>query len=165
VRSGPARHVRDLEWLRDRADVDPVTGCWVWNRGVNHKGYGRYHFTDDHGAVRHGSAHRLALELALGRPIRVGLNALHRCDNPPCCNGAHLFEGTQADNLRDCREKGRARTPVGEANGLAKLTASDVHEIRAALARGATQTSLAGRFGIAQSQISRINTGKMWRSV
>lgn len=160
-RFGPARHVRDLAWLRARVDIDPVTGCWVWSGTRNHKGYGRYNFTTDKG-VRTGSAHRLALELRLGRPIRPGLHTLHECDNPPCCNGEHLREGTVSDNQQDAYAKGRHVPARGELNGHAKLTREDIAEILAALGRGEYQRVIAKRFGINQAQISRIKNGKAW---
>jgi hypothetical protein len=32
---------------------------------------------------------------------------LHHCDNPPCINVEHLYEGTMLDNIRDRQERGR----------------------------------------------------------
>lgn len=52
---------------------------------------------------------RLVLEQKLKRPIKKGYKACHTCDNPPCCNPTHLFEGTDADNMADRNAKGRAR--------------------------------------------------------
>lgn len=51
-------------------------------------------------------AHRRAFELTHG-PLEAGVHVLHACDNPPCCNPAHLFPGDQTLNMRDMVAKGR----------------------------------------------------------
>lgn len=77
--------------------------CWPWTGG-RIKGYGQ---TTIHGR-RRVYAHRLALMDALGRELLPGYMALHHCDNPPCCNPAHLYEGTAKDNSFDAHTRGRA---------------------------------------------------------
>jgi hypothetical protein len=79
------------------------TRCWIWVACRTDEGYGRIIIR---GWV--AKAHRVAWELANG-PIRAGLLVCHRCDNPPCCNPAHLFEGTGLDNSRDMVAKGRGK--------------------------------------------------------
>lgn len=160
-RSGPARHIRDVDWLRQRVAVDPATECWVWQGTTNHRGYGLYHHATDDG-IRTGVASRLALELKLGRPIGPHMNACHHCDNPPCVNLEHLFEGTTSENALDSYQKQRRPRMRGERNGHAKLRYSDLPAILAALAEGETQGSIAKRYGVNQSQISRIKNGKAW---
>lgn len=87
---------------RDDAD------CWIWTGEVNNRGYGR--FTVYRGERRFRPlAHRLAYELANGELARA-LVVRHSCDNPPCCNPAHLSVGTQRDNARDAQERGRDDT-------------------------------------------------------
>lgn len=55
-------------------------------------------------------AHRVAWMITNG-PIPDGLCVLHRCDNPPCVNPAHLFLGTVQDNNADRDAKGRGKLP------------------------------------------------------
>jgi hypothetical protein len=53
-------------------------------------------------------AHRVAYEVSKGR-VMEGLFVCHHCDNPPCCNPAHLYAGTHQDNVDDKVRRGRAR--------------------------------------------------------
>ncbi len=134
--------------------------CWPWKAGKGRGGYGR---------IRHGGsgsktvrAHRVAWELVYG-PIPEGMDVLHNCDNPPCCNPGHLYLGTDTDNRQDCLARGRAAR--GEANGRAKLTEAKVIAIRAARARGETYLSIAQRFGVSDSAIEFIVAGMSWHHV
>lgn len=89
----------DLFWhLVDKRGPDD---CWPW-QGSLYVGYGRIK-DGQRGRV---GAHRVSWELHHG-PIPDGLWVLHRCDNPPCVNPAHLFLGTPGDNVRDMHAKGR----------------------------------------------------------
>ena len=76
------------------------------------------------------SAHRLAWEAANG-PIPAGLLVLHHCDNPPCCNPAHLYVGTAKDNARDCKARGRRAKRYRPHTRVRKLTDEQVRAIRA----------------------------------
>ncbi len=89
------------ERFRSRVDVKGPDDCWEWTAGKIPGGYGAVW---DNSIGRHRHAHRLAWELANG-PIPDGLWVLHRCDNPPCCNPAHLWLGTQHDNDMDRTHK------------------------------------------------------------
>lgn len=136
--------------------------CWVW-QGARVRG--RYGVVGRGG--KYGSncyAHRLSFELAFGA-VPVGLSVLHRCDNPPCVNPAHLFLGTQADNIRDMDLKGRRRTLArkGQQHVRAKLTDEAVLEMRRARAEGERVASIARRFGVGWTAAEYATSGKTWR--
>ena len=80
-------------------------------------------------------AHRVAWVLQRG-PIPPAHCVLHRCDNPGCVRGSHLFLGTVADNNRDMFAKGRARPrrfgAADRAKALRALAARSNPRIEAA---------------------------------
>ena len=78
--------------------------CWPYDGYRSPTGYG---MSTSCGRTLY--AHRVAYESAHG-PVPKGLRVLHACDNPPCCNPAHLFVGTQADNVHDMDRKGRRKS-------------------------------------------------------
>jgi predicted XRE-type DNA-binding protein len=134
--------------------------CWGWTDAPNKLGgYGRIQVDGKH--IR---AHRISWEIHNG-PIPDGLDVLHDCDNPLCSNYRHLFLGTHTDNMRDKVRKGRANLPVGDKHHNSKLTQAIVTQIKEKLANGISQSVLALHFGIHQTTISQIATGKTWGHV
>lgn len=137
--------------------------CWPWSAGTNgRQGYGLFwpHWR------KPVLAHRFAYEVAVGL-IPTDLEVLHTCDNRLCCNPAHLFLGTQADNMADMRAKGRAaaKDHVGARNPNARLTPDQVAAIRSA-STGAygEQSRLAHEYGVNPTTIRNIVQGRRWTS-
>lgn len=133
--------------------------CWPWIAGAKtHWGYGRINVG---GKAMH--ANRVAYELTHG-PVPDGMFVCHRCDNPSCCNPAHLWLGTGLENTQDMDRKGRRRTVVrrGEASTSAKLTESDVRKIRASALE---DKRAAEAFGITPQQVRNIRSRRHWRHV
>lgn len=128
--------------------------CHEWRGTRMPNGYGQIH--------RNGKtayAHRVAWELKHG-PITDGLYVLHRCDNRRCVNPDHLFLGTFDENMADMVAK--RRQAHSSRNGHAKLSENDVREIRSS---NDLQAVLAKRFGVSQSIVSMVRSGKIWRYV
>src|SRR3990167_7115688 len=133
------------------------SGCIEWVGRIKQGGYGAMTVNG-----KERGTHRVSFELFIGE-IPNGLWVLHRCDNPMCVNPAHLFLGTNTDNVADMVAKGRQAGALGERNHSAKLTASDVVAIRSE--RNLTQCQLAQRFGVSQNAISLIVRRKSWAHV
>lgn len=79
--------------------------CWPWTRSRSAQGYGQL-YPHRAGPVRRKVyAHRWILGYLRGLPLvgqPVGAeDGCHRCDNPPCCNPAHLYIGTRRQNVAD----------------------------------------------------------------
>lgn len=136
---------------------EPNSGCWLWI-GALMRGrlYGKVYVD---GKLR--AAHRAAWAVWNG-PIPSGMAVCHRCDTPSCINPAHLFLGTQQDNIADMFAKGRARHNRGERHHNAKLT--NAQALRAFRdCRGLTE--IAKMYGVGATTIARLKTGETYSSV
>lgn len=120
----------------------PETNCWEWQGAIHSGGYG---------VLGREYVHRLVYEELIG-PVPEGLQLDHLCRNRRCCNPGHLEPVTQAENL--------------QRGAKATLTPENVIEIRKLLAEGElTQTQIAERYGIDNSNISRIKSGAHWCNI
>jgi hypothetical protein len=132
--------------------AEPVSGCWRWSGGIQTRGYGMICIDG-----KMELAHRVAWRLFRGE-LPIGLCVLHKCDVRSCVNPEHLFLGTVQDNQSDAVQKGRIRN--GEAHYNAKLTQSQVLEIRAS-----TESSpkIAQRFGISPRAVRHLRKRETWK--
>jgi hypothetical protein len=128
--------------------------CWIWTAAKHRYGYGAC--GKDYGDTR---AHRAAWMLTNG-PIPKGKVICHKCETKLCVNPAHLFLGTQADNMADNKAKGKSH--YGERAWNVKLTDALVLEMRS-LKGTATMRELAERYGVSQPTVWHVLSGRTWK--
>ena len=141
---------------------DCANGCWEWQSCLMSSGYGRITING-----KPKSAHRVSY--ALHHPLTINLLdepmicVCHKCDNPKCCNPAHLFLGSSADNTRDRNEKGRQAK--GMQTGTAKMTEQQVLEIRSKYNKKSkiTLLKIANEYDVSKSLISKIIHRRTWK--
>jgi len=128
--------------------------CWEWKGRVDNSGYGVLKFQGK--VVR---PHRAMWQIHNATTLLPGINALHRCDNPPCMNPAHIFPGTQQQNIADMHQKGR-----GGCNRV--LTEDQVVEMKRLYRTGKyKQAEIEKMFKSSSGQLSRIMNQKTWAHV
>jgi hypothetical protein len=141
-----------------KIDMGAPDECWEWRGDRAPFGHGRLTH-----AKRQVLAHRLAYALWNG-DLPADAFICHHCDNPPCCNPAHLYAGTHRQNMRDKVVRGRTSSNPGESNGYARLTDEEVLMIRSDWATGRwKQRELAARYGTSQANVWQIVNRKKWR--
>jgi hypothetical protein len=184
-RNGRFKPVEPRFWAR--VDKKGPEDCWEWTATRAGKGYG---VMSVNGRAQY--AHRISLFLDGRLDLDSPLCALHRCDNPPCVNPAHLFAGTLSDNQQDAMAKGRmmfqtrpecylrgenhpahrwsaeARERIfqshrGERNRHAKLTEEDIVQIFKLRSTGMYLQDIADRFSVSRSNVCIILKRKAWR--
>jgi hypothetical protein len=151
--------------------------CWPWTAKSRHRfGYGVFSITRDKRA-RQFTASRVACWLEHGPPPFPSANALHSCDNPICCNPAHLRWGSQKANVDDAIERKRASKPPQNYSGRhtgkmpkgasvwnQTLSEDKVREIwRLHLAGGMTTGQIAEAVGAKQHAVADVTRGRSWR--
>ncbi len=166
-RSSPAQR-RFETWQGHFLSLVDTSGgpwaCWPWLGLRSQRGYGK--FSDVRRGPRSATASRIALEAKLGRPLGDGMLACHTCDNPPCCNPRHLFEGTDEDNVRDMVSKGRrVLGPHGEAHPSRKLDSDQVRRLRVLYEAGVKVSALSEQFGISKNQVRKVAQRVYWKDV
>jgi len=88
--------------------------------------------------------------------IPENILVLHSCDNKKCVNPAHLYLGTQHDNMIDFHER--------KLNHNGKLSKDNVVAIMHLCAKGDLSQIRIGRlFSIGQSQVSAIWLRKRYK--
>ena len=146
-------------WAKvDKGEPDE---CWEWTAYVTPNGYGQF------GIRRKAkTCHRIVWVLENG-PIPSDKQINHHCDNRACCNPSHLYLGTQAENMKDMKDRGRANGggPCGEKQHLSKLTKKDVYKIFELRKQGLVQREIAEIICISRETISAVLTRKTWRHV
>lgn len=130
--------------------------CWEWQGRCDPYGY-----IGIGGAGNKIGAHRWVMGCAIGD----GQVVMHTCDNPRCVNPAHLRIGTHADNVADRVAKGRSVRASGARNSSARLTETQVIEIRRRYEAGTSQRDIASQFAIGQMTVSDIVRRKTWSHV
>jgi hypothetical protein len=129
--------------------------CWPWTGAADP--YGRFKCR--------GKAllsNRVAFSIANDNQLLNGEIVRHTCDNPPCCNPAHLVDGTYGDNVADMIDRGRANPARGEVHP--RTAANDN------LARDILESPLSGRkaaehFDVSYGMVANIRARRTWKHV
>lgn len=143
-----------------KVDMRGPDECWEWQASLHTSGYGRFKIA----SYRTVMASRFAL-VCSSKFERLDRFALHTCDNPKCCNPAHLYFGTHQRNMDDKKERGRWRggDQSGVNNGAAKIDEKQLQLIVKRLQDGWNNKQIAADLPIGHAMVSKIRLGHMWR--
>jgi len=147
----------DRSWFDRAIEKSKIEGdCWVFVGAQNSDGYGTISIDGKQQILSRVAFNELV------EPLTPGMFVCHKCDNPPCWNPDHLFQGTASDNTKDMLSKGRARPPWGERAHTSKLTESDVRRIRNMIKNGVPRQEIAAQFGVTRGCVWGISSGRNW---
>lgn len=143
---------KDQQRFWSKVNLGTEENCWDWTASCVTAGYGKFSYKS-----KAFDAHRFSYFLHFGE-IPRGMFVCHRCDNPKCVNPSHLFLGTNLDNVKDMIAKRLHR--FGDKTSRSKVANKEIKKIKTLYKKGISQKQLAKKFGICQSSISRILSGK-----
>ena len=132
------------EKLWDRVKKGAEDECWEYRGSFSWDGHSRIEVAGLRFLV-----HRVAYE-STKEGIPPDMVVMHSCDNGMCCNPKHLKLGTARDNIDDMIQKKR---------GSVKLDKEQVEAIKLDNRR---QWMIAKEYGVTQSLVSLIKSGRRW---
>lgn len=142
-----------IAFIRAHADYQG-DDCVMWPFARMPNGYGHFGFE----STMYYS-HRYMCQLTHGEPPTPKHHAAHSCHRRACINPRHLDWKTLSQNMLDKRDNGTVNVAWWGRKG--KLTAVQAAEILSLKGRD-TQRRIAARFGITESNVRNIHTGKTW---
>lgn len=161
-------------WKKVEITANPDK-CWNWTAshlmGEGKQPYGKISFNKIF-----YFAHRISYLMHYKEDPRE-MCVLHKCDNPRCVNPAHLFLGTNDDNVQDKKSKGRHRgfkmkpksyegTARGVNHGMSKLNNQNVIQIKEEYCKGGiTYQQLGSKYGVSKKTILNIINNRTWKHV
>lgn len=136
--------------------------CWLWlGQTDSVKAYGKVSY-DNRKYIAHSLIYSLRNNLDPRSNKRGSENRLHTCDTPLCCNWNHIYIGTHQHNADD--KVSRDRQTKGETQPHAKLTASQVYQLRRLYHSGGwRKVELAALFHLSQSTVGKILAFEDWK--
>lgn len=153
----PSLQPKDIARFWKKVDKAPGFGpegdCWRWIGATTVFGYGTIGI-----GYKLYSASRISY--LIHNSELPDLFVLHKCDNPPCTNPAHLFIGSVGDNAADCATK--KRNVRRALHPMSKLTEDQVIEIKRRRASGEKLKSIADDYDVKFQSISKIARGSRW---
>ena len=141
---------KDKERFLKKTKRNEETGCLEWQAYTASKGYG--HFGLNGQVVL---AHRFSYTLFVAG-IPEGKLVMHSCDNPKCVEPSHLLIGTNADNMKDMTDKGRANRLFGEDHSRARFSKETIDNI---IEAKGFHADIAKRFGCSASYVGLLKNG------
>lgn len=146
------------EWLANVINLKQ-DDCIDWPFPTNRKGGGGYGLAYVGG--RRVLAHRHVCAAVNGPPPNENSEAAHSCGRSICVNPAHLRWASAQENYADKLAHGTDCR--GDKHPSVKLSDADAVEVRRKYKAGATTRALAAEYGVSQTTISFMVSGRRRR--